>query len=94
MSSVLGWRAVIVALCALWASNFTVAKLVMGVDGVDSSLYALSRFGVAALALAPFALKGWQKANMDATTLRTSIICGSWVAFGYLGQTRKYCPFV
>jgi len=82
-----GWRAVIVVLCALWASNFAVAKLVMGVDGVDSSLYALSRFSVAAFALAPFALKRWKNANMDAETLKTSIVCGSWVAFGYLGQT-------
>ena len=65
----------------------------MGVDGVDSSLYALSRFGVAAFALAPFALKGWKNANMDGETLRTSIVCGSWVAFGYLGQTRE-CSFV
>jgi hypothetical protein len=86
----LGWRAVIVALCAFWASNFAVAKMVMSVDGVDSSLYALSRFTVAATALAPFAISGWKKANMDAETLRTSIICGSWVAFGYLGQTRKF----
>ena len=89
MAASFGWRAVIVALCALWASNFAVAKVVMGVDGVDSSLYALSRFSVAAFALAPFALRGWKNANMDGETLRTSIVCGSWVAFGYLGQTRE-----
>ena len=96
----LAWRAVIVVLCALWASNFAVAKLVMAEPGVDSSLYALSRFGVAAASLAPFALrsvvKGQQEAAannseinpaMDAETLKESVICGSWVAFGYLGQT-------
>mmetsp|Transcript_60959 Transcript_60959/g.175621 ORF Transcript_60959/g.175621 Transcript_60959/m.175621 type:complete len:443 (+) Transcript_60959:88-1416(+) len=83
----LAWRGVILILCALWASNFAVAKLVMSEPGVDSSLYALSRFGVAALALAPGAIGAAKKANMDAETLKASLICGSWVAFGYLGQT-------
>jgi drug/metabolite transporter (DMT)-like permease len=71
----------------LWASNFAAAKLVMAEPGVDSSLYALSRFGVAAGALAPFALNSLKKANMDVDTLKQALVCGSWVAFGYLGQT-------
>lgn len=98
----LAWRAVIVVLCALWASNFAAAKLVMAEPGVDSSLYAVSRFGVAATSLAPFAiravLQGKEERNeagdvvsratiMDIDTLKEAIICGSWVAFGYLGQT-------
>jgi len=37
------WRGVIVILCALWASNFAAAKLIMGEPGVDSSLYQISR---------------------------------------------------
>jgi drug/metabolite transporter (DMT)-like permease len=83
------WRSVIIVLCALWASNFAAAKLVMAEPGVDSSLYALSRFGVAAGALAPFALKSLRKnANlMDGATLKEALVCGSWVAMGYLGQT-------
>jgi drug/metabolite transporter (DMT)-like permease len=81
------WRGVIVVLCALWASNFAAAKLVMAEPGVDSSLYAVARFGVAATALAPFAIGSLRKANMDWETFKTSIVCGSWVAFGYLGQT-------
>ena len=91
----LAWRGVIVVLCALWASNFAVAKLVMAEPGVDSALYALSRFGVAATSLAPFAIRSVTKAQktndgepmMDADTLKDAIVCGSWVAFGYLGQT-------
>jgi drug/metabolite transporter (DMT)-like permease len=94
----IAWRAVIVALCALWASNFAVAKLVMAEPGVDSSLYACSRFGVAALALAPFALRAVQQNTkqqqeedgiivMDWDILKDAVICGSWVAFGYIGQT-------
>lgn len=81
------WRSVIIVLCALWASNFAAAKLVMAEPGVDSSLYALSRFGVAATALAPFALNSLKRSNMDAETLKQALVCGSWVAFGYLGQT-------
>ncbi|OEU17463.1 hypothetical protein FRACYDRAFT_184754 [Fragilariopsis cylindrus CCMP1102] len=94
----IAWRGVIVALCALWASNFAVAKLVMAEPGVDSSLYACSRFGVAALSLAPFALRAVQQNTkqqqqedgivvMDWDILKDSVICGSWVAFGYIGQT-------
>lgn len=91
------WRAVIVVLCALWASNFAAAKLVMAEPGVDSALYALSRFGVAVTAIVPFAIRSVVKAQdsaetdseplMDVETLKESFICGSWVAFGYMGQT-------
>ena len=90
------WRGVIIVLCALWASNFAVAKMVMAEPGVDSSLYALSRFGVAVTSLTPFAIRSLWKANsesdggepiMDFETLKSAIVCGSWVAFGYLGQT-------
>ena len=83
----IAWRGVVVILCALFASNFAAAKLVMAEPGVDSSLYALTRFGVAAAALAPGAIGSLKRANMDFETIKTSIICGSWVALGYLGQT-------
>lgn len=79
------WRGVILILCGLWASNFACAKLVMAEPGVDSSLYAVARFGIAAAALAPGAIAN--KARMDLGTLKNAVICGSWVAFGYLGQT-------
>ena len=91
------WRGVIVVLCALWASNFAAAKLVMAEPGVDSALYALSRFGVAVTSLTPFAIRSVMKAQdsgesngapmIDLDTLKEAIVCGSWVAFGYLGQT-------
>lgn len=101
----------IVVLCAVWASNFAAAKLVMAEPGVDSSLYALSRFGVAAASLAPFAIRSVMKGGssssssssnrqdsnadddgsspviMDMETFKEAVICGLWVAFGYLGQT-------
>ena len=103
------WRGVIVVLCALWASNFAAAKLVMAEPGVDSSLYALARFGVAALALSvPKAISSFsgtmktgadnnaadmevfndaETSAFDWETIQSAVACGSWVAFGYLGQT-------
>lgn len=104
------WRGVVVALCAIWASNFAVIKLVVAEPGVDSSVYAVARFGLATATLIPFALpkitgkesqpqqqpeetaaSGAEAApslmsGMDAETLKGSIVCGSWVAFGYIGQ--------
>jgi len=81
------WRGVVVVLCALWASNFAAGKLVLGVDGVDSSLYAVSRFGLAALALVPGSIAAVRNGAIDWATARGAAVCGSWVAFGYLGQT-------
>mmetsp|Transcript_25642 Transcript_25642/g.36164 ORF Transcript_25642/g.36164 Transcript_25642/m.36164 type:complete len:460 (+) Transcript_25642:233-1612(+) len=81
------WRGVVVVLCALWASNFAAAKLVMAEPGVDSSLYALSRFSVAALALLPGAVNAVRRGMISMETAKGAAICGSWVAFGYLGQT-------
>jgi hypothetical protein len=40
MSDGLAWRGVVGVLCALWASNFAAAKLIIAEPGVDSSLYA------------------------------------------------------
>ena len=36
----LAWRGVVGVLCALWASNFAAAKIILAEPGVDSSLYA------------------------------------------------------
>eukprot|EP00522_Entomoneis_paludosa_P007210 CAMPEP_0172450214 /NCGR_PEP_ID=MMETSP1065-20121228/8656_1 /TAXON_ID=265537 /ORGANISM="Amphiprora paludosa, Strain CCMP125" /LENGTH=463 /DNA_ID=CAMNT_0013201991 /DNA_START=252 /DNA_END=1643 /DNA_ORIENTATION=+ len=79
------WRGSVVVLCALWASNFAAAKLVMAEPGVDSSLYALARFGTAALALGGAAL--WKRPTVSLETIQGAAVCGAWVAFGYLGQT-------
>ncbi|CAB9499248.1 membrane [Seminavis robusta] len=81
------WRGSVVLLCGLWASNFPIAKMIMAEPGVDSSLYAVTRFAVAALALAPGAIASTRRTGMDWETLKGAFICGSWVAFGYLGQT-------
>lgn len=81
------WRGVVVVLCALWASNFAAAKLVMGEPGVDSSLYALARFSVAALSLLPGSISAIKRGVIDWETAKGAAICGSWVSFGYLGQT-------
>lgn len=81
------WKGSVVLLCALWASNFPVAKLIMAEPGVDSSLYALTRFSVAALALAPGAIASTRRTGMDWETFKGAVTCGSFVAFGYLGQT-------
>jgi len=81
------WRGVVVVLCALWASNFAAAKLIMGEPGVDSSLYTISRFSVAALALIPGSISAVKRGVIDWETAKGAAICGSWVSFGYLGQT-------
>eukprot|EP00977_Amphora_coffeiformis_P009725 scaffold2243_cov165-Amphora_coffeaeformis.AAC.5 len=94
------WRGVVVVLCAVWASNFAAIKLVVAEPGVDSSLYAVARFGLATASLIPFAFSKMRGSDevtsdslslppstgMDAETLKGAIICGSWVAFGYIGQ--------
>jgi len=85
-SSGLLWRGVVFVLCALWASNFASAKLVMN-EGIDSGLYAVSRFGLAALALIPGSIGAIKRGDIDWKTAKASAICGGWVAFGYLGQT-------
>ena len=81
------WRGVVVILCALWASNFAAAKLVMAEPGVDSSLYAVARFGVAFLALVPGSIGAIRRGVIDWDTAKGAAVCGSWVSFGYLGQT-------
>ena len=81
------WRGVVAVLCALWASNFAAAKLIMDEPGVDSSLYAVTRFSVAALSLAPFAVSAIRRTGIDAETAKGAAVCGSWVAFG------KFAPY-
>lgn len=58
--------------------------------GVDSSLYCVSRFSIAALCLAPFAISSARRVGLDKETLRGAAACGSWVAFGtyILGPAR------
>jgi len=86
-SSIWLWRGVIVLLCALWASNFAAAKLVMAEPAVDSTLYAVARFSTAFLALLPGSIGAIRQGLITWETAKGAAICGSWVAFGYLGQT-------
>lgn len=87
MGSYFLWRGAVAALCALWASNFAAAKLILAEPGIDSATYAVARFSVAALALLPGAVAAVRRGAIDLETARGAAICGSWVAFGYLGQT-------
>lgn len=80
------WRGVVVILCALWASNFATAKLVLQQPGVDTSLFAVARFSVAALSLLPGSINSVRKGNISLDTAKGALVCGSWVAFGYIGQ--------
>ena len=80
------WRGAVVVLCALWASNFACAKIVLAQPGVDASLYAVARFSVAALSLLPGSINAARKGMISWDTAKGAVICGSWVAFGYLGQ--------
>ena len=79
------WRGVVVVLCALWASNFACTKVVLAQD-VDASTFAVARFSVAALSLLPGSIISIRKGNISWETTRGAIVCGSWVAFGYMGQ--------
>ncbi len=81
------WRGVIVILCALWASNFAAGKLIMSEPGVDSSLYVVSRFSIALLTLIPGSISDIRRGLIDWDTIKGAAVCGSWVSFGYLGQT-------
>jgi len=80
-------RAYVRCYCLLLLPNLRFAWLPLSFSaGVDSSLFAVARFGAAALALAPFALSSVRRSGMDAETLRGAVVCGSCVAFGYIGQ--------
>jgi len=81
------WRGVVVLLCALWASNFACAKVIVSQPGVDASLYAVARFSVAALSLLPGSISAVKKGAISWETAKGALICGSWVAFGYIGQS-------
>lgn len=80
------WRGVVVILCALWASNFACAKVVLAQPGVDASLYAVARFSLAAASLVPGSILAVKNGRISWSTARGAVICGSWVAFAYLGQ--------
>lgn len=80
------WRGVVVILCALWASNFATAKVILSQPGVDASLYAVARFSVAALSLLPGTINSVRRGTISWETAKGAMICGSWVAFGYIGQ--------
>ncbi len=81
------WRGVVVLLCALWASNFATAKIILSQPGVDASLYAVARFSLAALSLLPGTINAVRKGNISWETTKGALACGSWVAFGYIGQS-------
>ena len=81
------WRGVVVLLCALWASNFACAKIILSQPGVDASLYAVARFSLAALSLVPGSINAVRKGSISLDTAKGALICGSWVAFGYIGQS-------
>ncbi|CAJ1371418.1 unnamed protein product [Effrenium voratum] len=75
------WRGVILLLCVLWATNFAVIKDITAQPGVTTQMYAVSRFSVAAAALSP-----WISSISSQKVLLRAVECGSWVAFGYIGQ--------
>lgn len=81
------WKGVVCVLCAVWASNFACAKVVLAQPGVDASLYAVARFSLAAVSLLPGAIDAARRGLISWETARGAFVCGSWVAFGYLGQT-------
>ena len=75
------WRGVILVLCMLWATNFAVIKDITAQPGVTTQMYAVSRFSVAAGFLLP-----WIRSISSQKVFLRAVECGSWVAFGYIGQ--------
>lgn len=75
------WRGVILVLCMLWATNFAVIKDITAQPGVSTQMYAVSRFTVAAGVLLP-----WIRSISSQKVFLRAVECGSWVAFGYIGQ--------
>ena len=81
------WRGVVVLLCAVWASNFACAKIILAQPGMNPSLYAVARFAIAAISLLPGSIIAARQGKISQNTAISAIVCGIWVAFGYLGQT-------
>merc|ERR1719253_1716509 len=75
------WQFVILVLCIVWATNFAVIKEITAQEGMTTSLYAVTRFSIALASLFPFLFS----LSSSAVFLR-AVECGSWVAFGYIGQ--------
>ncbi|CAK9013664.1 unnamed protein product [Durusdinium trenchii] len=75
------WRAVILFLTMLWATNFAVIKDITAQPGVNTQMYAVSRFTVAAGVLLP-----WISSISSQKVFLRAAECGSWLAFGYIGQ--------
>lgn len=65
----------------LWATNFAVIKEITSQPGVNTQMYAVSRFSVAAGCLLP-----WIGNISSQKVFLRAVECGSWVAFGYIGQ--------
>merc|ERR1719362_1505340 len=75
------WKFLMLAVCMIQATNFAVIKNITAQPNVTSELYAVSRFTVAALAMAPFLV------SISSTeVLLQALQCGAWVAFGFAGQ--------
>lgn len=75
------WRLVILVLCMVWATNFAVIKEITAQPDVTTQLYAVSRFTVAAVVMAPFLLQ-----LSSRKVLLQGLECGAWVSAGYMGQ--------
>jgi len=69
------------AVCMIQATNFAVIKNITAQPNVTTDLYAVSRFTVAAVAMAPFAV-----GISSPGVLLQALQCGAWVAFGFIGQ--------
>jgi drug/metabolite transporter (DMT)-like permease len=81
------WRGVVVLLCAVWASNFACAKIILAQPGMNPSLYAVARFSIAAISLLPGSINAARQGKISQDIAIGAIVCGAWVSFGYLGQT-------
>eukprot|EP00611_Tribonema_gayanum_P027379 TRINITY_DN6749_c0_g3_i1.p1 TRINITY_DN6749_c0_g3~~TRINITY_DN6749_c0_g3_i1.p1 ORF type:complete len:331 (-),score=76.81 TRINITY_DN6749_c0_g3_i1:4-975(-) len=73
------YRGLLALVAVLWGTNFGTVKFVQNAD-ISASVAALSRFGIAAVAMSPFLFKG------DKAVFKAGFECGLWIALGYITQ--------
>lgn len=77
------WRFVVLGICMLWATNFSVMKLVLSQPGIDPSLCTAVRFTIAAGVLFPRTIEAFS--NKDLCMKGMSI--GLCIFVAYFGQS-------
>jgi drug/metabolite transporter (DMT)-like permease len=85
-------RGLLILVAAIWGTNFATVKFIGDADSLDISAGALVRFGIAALAMAPFTWKAIRRFQTDARSdaaLPTNASATARVETGRKQDTRS-----